>query len=261
MPKSPSAYEMALNDFILYADKEHPEIVDVVNQFAVSNALWNVIANAHSSGRYFKKGAKIFLDTKCIFRLIGLEGEYWKQVFQSFVESIKEGGGEIIVFKHVLDEINLIINSARKTYKLENFDVGRASAIACQFHFEHYNDAQIDAILYNLNENSVLSYDFAIEDLEYENDSDEYQIDYEIFKQILTDIYQDSNPDFDADAKDLTIETDIRSITMVYRMRGDNVPRMVRNVDVLFVTTNAGLAQAAKKYDQMYRKNLDGVPV
>lgn len=144
---------------------------------------------------------------------------------------------------------------------MENFDIERASAIACQFRFEHYNDAQIDALLYNLNENPELSYDFTIKDFEYENNSNEYQIDYEKFKQILISIYQDSNADFDADAKDLTIETDIRSITMAYRMRGDNIPRMVRNVDVLFVTTNTGLAQAAKRYNQMHRKNLGGVPV
>lgn len=201
------------------------------------------------------------MDTKCVFRLIGLEGVYWRRVFQSFVESIKESGGEIVVFKHVLDEINLIINSARKTYKMENFDIERASAMACQFRFEHYNDAQIDVILYNLNENSALTYDFDIEDFEYEKETDEHQIDYEQFKKILTGIYQESNPDFDAEAKGLTIETDIRSITMVYRMRGGSVPRMVHDVDVLFVTTNTGLAQAAKKYDQVHRKNTDGVPV
>lgn len=259
----PNAYEMALNDFMLYADQVHPEIVDVVNQFAVSDALWSVVANERTTTQpYFKKGAKIFLDTKCIFRLIGLEGDYWKKVFQSFIESINECGGKVIVFKHVMDEVNTIINTARRTYKQPDFDIDRSSAVAREFRFNGYNDAKIDEILYNLNENPALTYDFTIEAHEYERDTEQYQIDYDEFKQLLINTYQETNPHFDLDEKDQTIETDIRSITMTYRIRGDSSPRMVHDADVLFVTTNTSLAQAAKKYDRIHRgKHSGGVPV
>lgn len=257
-----NAYEMALNDFMLYADQADPEIVDVINQFAVSDALWNVVANERATQPYFKKGAKIILDTKCIFRLIGLEGDYWKRVFQSFVESINECGGKVIVFKHVMDEVNTIINTARRTYKQLDFDISRSSAVAREFRFNGYNDAKIDAILYNLNENPALTYDFTIESHGYEKDTEQYQIDYDEFKKLLINIYQETNPHFDLDEKEQTIETDIRSITMTYRMRGNSNPRMVHDADVLFVTTNTSLAQAAKKYDRIHMRNRSGgVPV
>lgn len=259
----PGAYEMALNDFMLYADQAYPEIVDVVNQFAVSDALWNVVSNGHAGSQpYFKRGAKIFLDTKCIFRLIGLEGDYWKRVFQSFVESINDCGGEVIVYQHVMDEVNAIIQNARRAYKQPDFDFEHSSAVAREFRFKGYNDARIDAILYNLNENPALSYDFTIEEHGYEKDTDQFQIDYEEFKQLLIQVYRESNPDFDADEKDQTLETDIRSITMTYRMRGNAAPRMVHDADVLFVTTNTSLALAAKRYDKRHRRDHPGaVPV
>lgn len=259
---APSVYEMALNDFMLYADKEHPEIVDVVNQLAVSDALWNVVANDHVTQPYFKNGTKIFLDTKCIFRLIGLEGEYWKRVFQSFVEDIKACGGEVVVFDHVMDEINGIICHARKTYKLPNFDIDRSSAVARQFRFENYNDAMIDRILFDLNKNPSLRYDFNIEEHGYEYPTEQYQIDYLKFKQLLVDTYHETNPDFDPDEKGQTLETDIRSITMTYRMRGGAKPHTIQDADCIFVTTNTSLAQAAKKYDRIqHRDNANTVPV
>lgn len=257
-----SAHEMVLNDFLLYAEKEHPEIVEVLNQFAVSDSLWSVIANEHESQPYFPDGIKIFLDTKCIFRLIGLEGEYWQQVFQNFVETLKECNAEVVVYKHVMDEINSIIRSARQNYRSWDFDVGSASAVACHFHYEGYNDAEIDRILYNLNENPYLTYDFSIESCDYEESGNQFQVDYDSFKKILIETYQETNPDFDPEVKDRTIETDIRSITMTYRMRADSHPRKISDAGVLFITTNSSLAQAAKKYDKTQKGNTGGsIPV
>lgn len=253
-----NAHEMVLNDFLLYAEKEHPEIVEVLNQFAVSDSLWNVIANEHEPRPYFPNGIKIFLDTKCIFRLIGLEGEYWQQVFQNFVATLKECDAEVVVFEHVLQEINRIIQNARKVYKAPDFDMSRASAVACHFRYEGYNDARIDRILYNLNNNPCLTYDFAIESCDYEDSDDQFQIDYANFKKILTETYQESNPSFDPELKDQTIETDIRSITMSYRLRAGSRPRQISDANVLFITTNSSLAQAAKKYERIQNKESGG---
>lgn len=252
----PDAYEMALNDFILYANNTHPEIVEVLNQFAVSNALWNVIANKQEPIQYFKKEAKIFLDTRCIFRLIGLEGEYWKNVFEAFASSIKDNGGSVVVFKHVMEEINNILKNARNIYKSDDFDIERASMVARQFRYEGYNDAKIDALIYNLNYNSNIIYGFTIEEHDYNKATDEYQVDYESLKSKLIELYKKNNPEFDVESKGVSIETDIRSLTMAYRIRAGNRPISVSEVDVIFVTTNTCLAKISKKFDKDY-----GVPV
>jgi len=180
---SPSnVHDMLINNFMIFARDNYPDIVDIVNSLSVSNVLWDVVAHNGDGPIYFCNTPKIYFDTRCIFKLIGLEGGTWRNIYESFAQSIVDNGGSIIVYKHVLEEINSIIDNAKKIYKAENFDFAKASLVARQFRYSGCNDAKIDRIIFSLNKNSLVDYSFSVETKEYEQEEDVHQIDYEQIK-------------------------------------------------------------------------------
>lgn len=244
-----SAYAAALNDFVLFAEKEDPEIVDELNMLAVSDILWRVISSGNQQDMFFRNGAKVFLDTRFVFRLMGLEGEYWERQTKYLVNQITENGGEVILFKHVKDEVERIIRNAQSMYQSDNFDISKASRVAKEFysHREKYTKSYISDILYSLLYDSKQTYGFSIEAHDYEEETNQFQVDYQKLKSNVISEYKISNPNFSESDSDDSIEVDVRSITMCYRARGSFTTDRVDDITVLFLTTNTAILRAAQK--------------
>ncbi|MBQ0133819.1 MAG: hypothetical protein KBS46_01585 [Clostridiales bacterium] len=243
-----TAYKVALNDFVLYAEANCPEIVDEINKLAVSDILWRVVSSGEEHNISFRNNASIFLDTRFVLRLMGLEGEYWERLTKTLVVQIKERGGRLVLFDHVKTEIEQIIRNAQSICKSSKFDIAKASRVAKEFYRNpaKYTDVYISELLYDLLHNSEDAYNFVIEEHDYDSETDQFQIDYHELKDNVIQEYKKANPQFDESECDDSIEVDVRSITMCYRARGDFSTDRVDDITVLFLTTNTAILRAAQ---------------
>lgn len=246
-----STYSEAVNDFVLYAEKEFPSIVDDLNKLAVSDILWRVVSSGNRQNLFFRNGAQIFLDTRFVLRLMGLEGEYWQKLSSMLVNQIAQNGANLVLFEHVRVEIERIIKNAQTMFKAENFDITKASRVAKEFYrnSDKYSDIIIADLLYSLCYDSLQTYGFSIESHEYEAETDQFQLDYEKLKKLVVEEYRKSNPLFSIEDNEDSIEIDIRSITMCFRARGSFSTDRVDDIKALFLTTNTAILRAAQKIE------------
>ena len=254
-----NVHDILVNEFMLYAEKNYTEVVDIVNNLSVGNILWDFVAEEKEGIDYFKHSPRIYLDTRCVFKLIGLEGEYWRKVYESFSKSIHDGGGKLFVFSHVLDEINHLIKNAKVNYKSPNFDLEHANQITQLFKFEGYNDAMIDSIIFALNNKPYTEYGFEIDDDPLPENTEEYLAEFDSLRSALIETYKYKDSSFNIHEKDISIDTDIKSLIQVLRQRGNNKPFQMSDIRELFVTTNGALMAVARKKDK--DKGAGQIPV
>ena len=254
-----NVHDLLINEFMLFAEKNFPEVVDVINNLSVGNVLWDFVAEEKEGIDYFRNSPRIYLDTKCVFKLIGLEGEYWQKMYEAFAKSIQEAGGKLFVFGHVLEEINHLIINAKKNYKSPIFDLEHSNQITRMFRFEDYNDAKIDSILFALNDNPYKDYGFDIDRDPLPEATEGYTTDFEELRKALIETYQQKDSNFNIHEKDISIDTDIKSLLQVLRLRDNDKPFQMCDIRELFVTTNGALMTVARKQEKVRGSGL--VPV
>ena len=254
-----NVHDLLINEFMLYAYEKFPEVVDIVNNLSVGTVLWDFVAEEKEGIDYFRNSPRIYLDTKCVFKLIGLEGEYWQKMYEAFAKSIQEAGGKLFVFGHVLEEINHLITSAKKNYKSPIFDLEHSNQITRMFKFEGYNDAKIDSILFALNNNPFKDYGFDIDRAPLPVVTGEYVTDFEELKTALIEAYKYKDSNFNIHEKDISIDTDIKSLLQVLRLRDNDKPFQMCDIRELFVTTNGALMTVARKHEKVRGSGL--VPI
>lgn len=193
--------------------------------------------------------ANYYLDVGLLFDVTGINNRFRKVAAEELLALISSKGSKLWVFRHNYDEFLQIIESTLYWIESSAIDLSRASR-ALQFFLNegfHSSDiqyfiSQIDSVLKKNNIQIALPLD--------PNQNQEYQIDRELLKQTILDIYN-SNGIFDLEEREQTLELDIDSIEIIYKLRKYNVPVNLNTADYVFLTTNVGLAYASNRYEQI----------
>jgi len=195
------------------------------------------------------RNLNLYLDTKIIFRLAGLEGEEIKEVYRILLQEFKEQQINISVFSHTNEEIKGILQSCLKWIESPYYDSTKATPVLRFFKSSGYKESDIQLFINRMDailaENNIK----IIEAPDYDGYS-AYVVDEKTLEKYIIETYQENTPEFMYEEKDYTILKDIRSITSVYMLRKKQKPLNMKQAKHLFVTTNSGLAYAARKFEK-----------
>ncbi len=210
-------------------------------------AVGHIIASAilyQEPTRYIGnlKNVNIYLDTRIILRLSGVEGEFRQKEYESFLTALKEKGALLKLFLHNYDEIMGILDDCINWIENDNYNPKYASPTLKFFFEKHYSKS--DIVLFKSKVDSLL-FTLAIrkEEVDYQKQREFFIKEDDLYNKIV-EVYQRNNYQFKEWKMKTPIWVDVKSISAIYRYRQGSKPSAISNCNSLFVTTNSGLAMA-----------------
>jgi|GEM_PF-2186830 len=191
------------------------------------------------------KGLKVYLDTRIVLRVLGGEGELIQKIYVDFLSELTKAGAELCIFTHTYEEIREILEGCYKWIENPNYDPSKASITLRHFKERGLKQSDIQLILSNL-EHDFNKYGIKI-DYPPSSTHDQLKIDEERLKEIIIEVYSD-NPYFNQDEKMQAIERDIKSISLIYRLRGRALFNNLKDAKYIFVTCNVGLNYSVYRF-------------
>lgn len=236
--------------FIKDACISEPEIfhfiIDISMGYVLANALFfNELEGFDSS----LKGLSVYLDTRFIFRLLGIEGIPIQHAYEDFIKMLAQYNAQLYIFNHTYCEIMGILEDAnRRISNLNNFDPLLSSNVLKYFVHEGKDQSDVTLFICRL-KNNLRDLGIKIaEDISPDIDK-QYQIDELSLYNHIIDVYKQKDKNFDVISKEFTIQNDIKSITLIHKLRKGQHALNIKEARNIFVTTNGSLAYACKKFE------------
>ncbi len=220
----------------------------------VDIALGHIMASSFLCGdvSHFKgKPPKvhIYLDTRFVFRLLGLEGVFRRQAYEELVKLMGAKEGKIRIFRHTYDEIMHILQGSQRWVGNERYDPARASPVLRHFVENNYTQSEVDEFVVKL-PGLLKGYSVEVWALSDVGKYKEFQIDEAKLEKWIREIYGETVLDFVDWKLDAVILKDIKSISLVNLLRKGKIAHSLNEAGHLFVTTNQGLAYANRKFEK-----------
>lgn len=184
----------------------------------------------------------IYLDTRIILRLSGVEGDFRQREYESFINSLKEKGANLRLFQHSYDEIMGIFDDCLNWIENEKYNPKYASPTLKYFFEHHYSKS--DIVIFKSKVDSLLfEMDIRKIDVNFEELRTYFIEEQKLYDKIV-EVYKRTNYQFKELKMQNTIWLDVKSISAIFRFRKGAKPNDIRNCKSLFLTTNQGLATA-----------------
>ncbi|RLA87200.1 MAG: hypothetical protein DRG40_00970 [Deltaproteobacteria bacterium] len=248
--------------FVEHSYKKEPEIFSSFLDIVIGHILANVILYSDEFNNFASpklRNLNLYLDTRFIFRLLGIEEEVIQSAYLELLKELKEEQVNLFIFHHTYDEILGILKGCE--YWIENpaYDPSKAS-LACKFFkAKGYKQSNIRLFINQL-DRKLKKYGINVIDSPEPSKDTIYQIDEAKLNKVIVETYKSYNPGFEELEKTFTIQKDIQSISSIYKLRKGNKPLNVKQAKYIFITTNTALACAVKDFEKQEFENNFYVP-
>ena len=234
--------------------KEEPNIFQILSDITIGHVLVNIILYGSNAEGFVKpklNQLNVYIDTKVIFRLFGIEGEDFRKVYINFLDELKKQGIKLFLFRHTYDEIMYILNNSLHWISNPGYDASKASIALKYFKAQGYKESDIQ-ILINGMDKKLVYYGIKPINTPIPKQYMKYQIDEKKLHDIIYDFYQSNNYVSVGEPSEMddTIWKDVKSISAVYKLRKGAKPQNIRQAHHIFMTINSGLAFVNKKFER-----------
>lgn len=193
----------------------------------------------------------VYLDTKIVLRLLGMEGDRHKEHYKEFLNYIKNNSNKIKLYmfdKHYDELANILENAKNNTSINGNFK----SSVRKYFDEKNYTPSDIERIINNL-ENMLKDNNIEIfNNYVYTQDSDQYQIDELVLQSDLEERYNIKNGrELSRKTKD-SIETDATVIAQLIRLQKNHIASNFSKIKNILLTTNTILSLSVQKLEKTF---------
>ncbi|TLS71040.1 hypothetical protein FE243_07015 [Aliarcobacter thereius] len=192
----------------------------------------------------------VYLDTKIVLRLLGMEGDRHQEHYKEFLNYIKNNSNKLKLYifdKHYDELVNILENAKNSTN-------GNAFKSSVKKHFDekNYTVSDIEKIMNNL-ENMLRDSGIEIfNNYVYIQDSDQYQIDELGLQKDLEQRYNSNNGrELSRKTKD-SIETDATVIAQLIRLQKNHIASNFSKIKNILLTTNIILSLEVQKLEKAF---------
>ena len=197
------------------------------------------------------RSLNLYIDTPLILALLGFSGDFKKSAFEEFICILNEEHVNLKILETTRREVDNILDGCLKILE-SGKEIEEEKASLTLRHCIRYGITASDLELKIVGLDDLLNkYGIVGSKLPDYIPNKQFQIDEEELKQTIIDVYKSNKPDYIISPwKEKTIERDVKVLSGIYRFRQGDKPRSLRDAKNLFLTSNAALAFASRKYEQ-----------
>lgn len=197
----------------------------------------------------------IYLDTPFVLKVLGLNETSMQQASLALMNRLSSMGCIFKIFSHNYDELSQIMSDCLRWIENDGYDDFHASIALRTFIRKEFTKAElqtyIDSLPYKLK-----YYKISIDDEDfYAGKYFNSQIDEPEIERNIIEVYKSRNQSFNPSEKASTINFDVKSISAIFKLWGNNTSRTYSQAKYIFLTTNTTLSYIARKYLQKDNKN------
>jgi len=247
--RSPRQHRYVLYKFIEEAHRSQPQtfqyILDVVIGHALASTILYGQDKAFISGM---RGTDVYLDTRLIFYLLGLEGTERKTQTVELLTLLTEQGARVLIFDHTRREVAQILDACIDWLNRGDYDPSKASRALRHMKESGFSSQDAERVAVNLN--SLLE-KCKVTMVRHPDPGANVglQINEEELYQTIVSAYA-TRPEFNEESQRQSILIDVDSIAAVYRLRQGCSGRTIKDSHVVFATNNHTLARVARNFDE-----------
>ncbi len=233
-----------ISKFLIDASDKEPEAITLMVKLAKGHALSSLVClqDLHKMNGSLKD-VEIYLDAPMVFNLLDLNDRANYHLASELMQILKENGANFCIFEHNYNEVISTLTDARDRLATGNYDLRKSSRLLKMAHRERMSSIQIGV---KIDEFSLLLENWHVSVKGRPELPDGYQeIDAQLLYDIIKDVYTNKG------TRDLffnelnMLETDIDSISFVYRLRGNIACTSLKNSKALLLTTNRVISTAS----------------
>ena len=237
------AHVTLVSSYVQHLRRSSPERFEGMMVLVQGHMLANALLCPdleHLSPTY--KNVAFYFDTPLLFHALGLEGEPRENAARDLIRLLSQLGGKVVAFSHSCEELRRVLRAIAGNLN---------SSIAPTLIVREARKGELTrSDLLFLSES--IDEKFNEMDIHVETTPRHqaaFQIDEEIFEEVLNDEVSYQNPR----AK----EDDINSVRSIYVLRADKSAPSIEKARAVFVTSNTSFARAAWAYGQRYESSRD----
>lgn len=221
-----------------------------------NNLIDLLIANINLSAIFFSTKNKIrnrskctvYIDTRLLLRLIGLEGDFRKKEYEQLFDIFTKNDYVLKIFQIHYEELLGIMDDC--IYWLdhkEKYNSRFASPALRHFVENNYDSSQVIVFKKKI-EKIFEKYKIKVDEYSYDNIEElTYTIDENKLYEIIVEEYEIEKESFEEYSKSKIIWNDVKAISYIYRRRRGVRPHSLSTVNYVFLTINASLARATRR--------------
>lgn len=193
----------------------------------------------------------IYLDTKFVLRLIGIEGTEREESYIDLTNEVKQKGATLHIFQHTYEEIVSILDDCEKWIENPKYDPKCASPALREFILRRYSIHDVREYIVTLEE-KFRELEISIDNNDYYSEQyHKLEQNNENFEKMLIDSYKRTNSTFNELEKFSTIKKDVKSVMSIFKLRNSTKSQNIINCNYIFITVNQSLAYVSKLYAQI----------
>ena len=246
-PKGNKRIAYALSKFLIDAHTSRPDLFRTLCDIALGHMITAaILLEDYDWAGDTVRGANLYLDTPIVLKLIGTDGADQEDVFSSFVSDLRNRGAHLWIFDHSKEEAMRLLEGARDRLMSPSFDISRASRVALFFRQSGFNESDIQRFILRVG-GTLDRLGIRVFDRQQYLKDRRHQIDEVRLQDIIERSYYRSENGSRIDGTPDTILKDVASVAAVYRLRSGRSPRLLREAEHVFVTTNGTLVRASRE--------------
>jgi len=228
---------------------EETKLFDFIVSISSSNIMKETIF--YSSGSLNLSagytGLVVYLDSPMVFALLEMDSSARIDSCKLLVSEMQKVGCNVQILDHNFAEIKGIIQRASGWATSSEYSIQKANNVAKYFHDVLVDTPAIaefcESIEAKLNGQGV-----TVKKTEYDISDHGFQEDEELLSSMIKARYTQDGKGIEEE-KIRSIQTDVRSIIMIYRERKGQVSTSIQSSGHIMITSNSAIANVSKKYE------------
>lgn len=262
LPESKASKQLKylMNSFFNNIKTEAPQLFAYIIEISIGHVLANTILYDKGFNNFsgHLRKLELYLDSRYIFRLLGVEGNEYERVYVDLTNSMIEQEAELFVFRHTADEIVGILRNCLHWVNSPDYDPSKANTALLYFVNNSKTESDIHQYIAAF-EGKLEAYKINIKDAPDFSKTPSFQIDETKLKTKIIESYK-RNLYFNETDKQSTIDRDIKSISAINHLRRGSMPQTLKTAGSIFVTPNSTLAFVNKKYEDEVFEGRSYIP-
>lgn len=235
-----------ISRYILDRTETEPSKINTIVQLSKGHLLAQIISLDNlSSYTGNMKSVKVALDAPIVFNLLGLNGDAAYELDGELLKLLKEQSADFVIFQNNYSEVISTLTDAENRLRTHNFDLSQSSRVLRYAVRAGKNANFINTKISQLDE-FIKQWNITLLDPP-DSPSHYDEIDMRYLTDNIKTIYDNKNTysKFRYHIDDM-IETDVDTISYIFRLRGNVATASLKDCKALLLTNNVAISYASK---------------
>lgn len=260
IPETPDTTEYNWCKYLEHLNETDSSLFEFVSLLNLTNIYKDAVfysANGIPNSEHYKN-LNVYLDTPLVFAILGMDSENRKNSYLKLIEDAQHEGCNFFVLDNNFEEAKGIFARASQIAFSNNYKLSKANKVAQFFHNTMSSGFEAEEFINNV-ENMLNKLNISIKETSYDINNNKFQEDETTLFNMVSKKYEETGSALTPE-REQSIQTDVRSIIMVYRERKGKVSTTVGNSSDIFITINSAIANVSKLYESNRSINSGHIP-